>query len=136
MTARNTHEDDIRALSFFTTGDGVRIAYREDGRPDAPALLLANSIGTNLHMWRWQVADLAEHFRVIRYDFRGHGSSDIAPGAYSNDRLGRDVVELLNHLGVERTHFLGLSLGGYVGHWMGVFAPERINRLVLAHTAA
>lgn len=124
------------AVASFTTGDGVRIAYREDGSPTQPALVLSNSIGTTLEMWNLQVPKLAEHFHVIRYDIRGQGASDVPPGAYSDARLGRDVLELLDHLGIARAHFLGLSLGGFVGQWLGVHAPQRLNRLILSNTAA
>lgn len=122
--------------SFFTTGDGVRIAYRIDGADDRPALILSNSIGTNFHMWDPQIPELAKRFRVVRYDFRGHGGSGTPLGAYSDGRLGRDVLELMDHLGIERAHFLGLSLGGFVGQWLAIHAPERIDRLILANTAA
>ena len=122
--------------SFFATGDGTRIAYVVDGAPGQPALVLSNSIGTTLRMWDPQVDALAERFRVIRYDFRGHGASDVPAGAYSSDRLGRDVLEMLDHLDVERAHFLGLSLGGFVGQWLGIHAPQRIDRLILSNTAA
>lgn len=124
------------ARSHFTTGDGVRIAYRIDGAAETPVLVLSNSIATDLGMWDQQVSALAEHFRVVRYDMRGHGESDVPIGAYSIDRLGRDVLELLDSLGVERAHFLGLSLGGFVGQWLGVHAPERIDRLILSNTAS
>ena len=120
----------------FKTGDGVRIAYRIDGPEAAPPLVLSNSIGTSLHMWDRDVAALARQFQVIRYDFRGHGGSDVPDGPYSLDRLGRDVVELLDALNIERAHFIGLSLGGFVGQWLGVHAPDRIDHLVLANTAA
>jgi 3-oxoadipate enol-lactonase len=119
-----------------TLGDGCRLAYRFDGPVDAPVLVLSNSLGTTLEMWTPQMAAFAEHFRVLRYDSRGHGGSDVPPGAYSMDRLGRDVVELLDILGLERVHFCGLSKGGMVGQWLGVRAPARIDRLVLANTAA
>jgi 3-oxoadipate enol-lactonase len=123
-------------LSSFTAGDGVPIAYRVDGRADQPALVLSNSIGTTLQMWDQQVPELARHFRVIRYDFRGHGGSGVPAGAYSIGRFGRDVIELLDALRVERAHFLGLSLGGFVGQWLGVHSPERIDRLILSNTAS
>ena len=119
----------------FTTGDGTRIAYRLDGPEDRPVLVLSNSIATTFHMWDGQVPELARSFRVLRYDFRGHGGSDAPAGAYSLDRLGRDVLELLDFLGLARVHFLGLSLGGFVGQWLGIHAPERIERLILSNTS-
>jgi 3-oxoadipate enol-lactonase len=122
-------------LSNFLTGDGVRIAYRLDGAAERPVLVLSNSIATTLHMWGGEVGALSERFRVLRYDTRGHGGSDAPAGAYSLDRLGRDVLELLDHLGLDRVHFCGLSLGGFVGQWLGVYAPERIERLVLSNTS-
>ncbi|QVQ25123.1 alpha/beta fold hydrolase [Achromobacter deleyi] len=122
--------------SFFTTGDGVRIAYRFDGDAGLPVLVLSNSIGTTLHMWDAQIPALSRAFRVLRYDTRGHGASGVPAGAYSLDRLGRDVIELMDGLGIGRAHFLGLSLGGMIGQWLGVHAPDRVDRLILAHTSA
>lgn len=123
-------------LNFVTVGDGTRIAYRFDGDATKPVLMLSNSIGTTLHMWDGQVSELSRHFRVLRYDFRGHGGSSTPVGAYSLDRLGRDVIELLDALGLGRVHFLGLSLGGFVGQWLGIHAPERIDRLILSNTSS
>jgi 3-oxoadipate enol-lactonase len=128
--------DSSTTTTSITTGDGVRIAYRFDGEPDLPVLLLSNSIGTDLHMWDGQVPALTEHFRLLRYDARGHGASDVPSGPYSLDRLGRDVVELLDALGLQRVHVLGLSLGGIVAQWLGIHVPDRIDRLVLSNTAA
>lgn len=122
-------------VHHFTAGDGCRIAYRIEGPDDGPVLALSNSIATNLHMWDRSVPELSRSFRVLRYDLRGHGASDAPVGAYSLDRLGRDVVELLDHLQIGRTHFLGLSLGGFVGQWLGVYAPDRIARLILSNTS-
>jgi 3-oxoadipate enol-lactonase len=120
----------------ITTNDGSRLAYRLDGTADKPVLLLSNSIGTDLTMWDPQIEALGEHFRVLRYDSRGHGNSDVPAGPYSMDRLGRDVIDLLDALQIGRAHFLGLSLGGMVGQWLGIHAPERIDRLILANTSA
>ena len=122
--------------TFFTVGDGCRIAYRWDGPRDAPVLVLANSIATTLHMWDGQIAALTAHFRVLRYDLRGHGDSDAPAGDYSMDRLGHDVLELLDAVGMPCAHFLGLSLGGFVGQWLGIHAPERIGRLILSNTSS
>jgi len=122
--------------SFLTLGDGTRVAYRFDGEPHLPVLVLSNSIGTALEMWTDDAPEFARHFRVLRYDMRGHGASDVPAGAYSLPRLGRDVVEMMDALGIERAHFLGLSLGGFVGQWLGIHAPERIDRLILSNTSS
>lgn len=120
---------------YITAGDGCRLAYRFDGDDHHPVLILSNSIATDHHMWDGQVAELAKFFRVLRYDTRGHGGSDAPIGAYSLDRLGRDVVEMLDALEIETAHFCGLSLGGFIGQWLGHRAPERINRLILSNTS-
>lgn len=121
--------------THISVGDGCRLAYRFDGDADRPVLILSNSIATNLHMWDGQIDALTTAFRVLRYDTRGHGASDAPEGAYSLDRLGRDVVELMDALKIDRAHFCGLSLGGFVGQWLGYRAPERIDRLVLSNTS-
>jgi 3-oxoadipate enol-lactonase len=114
----------------------VRLHYRIDGDPDAPPLLLSNSLGTALGMWEPQMAVLSSRFRVIRYDSRGHGRSEAPRGPYTIDDLGRDALGLLDVLKVERAHFCGLSTGGAVGLWLGVNAADRIDRLVVANTGA
>ena len=125
----------MNALSFITVGDGTRLAYRFDGQADKPLLMLSNSIGTTMGMWDQQIASLSENFYILRYDARGHGASDAPAGAYSLDRLGRDVVELLDALHLDRVHFLGLSLGGFIGQWLGIYAAQRLNKLILANTS-
>ncbi|HET6548729.1 MAG TPA: 3-oxoadipate enol-lactonase [Solirubrobacter sp.] len=106
------------------------------GPEDAPALVLANSLGTTLAMWDAQVAALAERFRLIRYDTRGHGGSAAPPGPYSIDDAGRDVVELLDALDVEQAHVAGVSLGGMTALWLAINAPGRVHRLVPICTSA
>jgi 3-oxoadipate enol-lactonase len=122
-------------LSYLTTSDGASIAYRIDGDLNKPVLVLSNSIGTTLRMWDGQVPELSSHFAVLRYDLRGHGASSVPAGPYSLARLGHDVLELMDMLGIAQAHFLGLSLGGFVGQWLGIHAPARIDRLVLSNTA-
>lgn len=122
--------------ALFTAADGCQIAYRIDGALDRPMLVLSNSIATSLEMWAGQIEALAEHHRVLQYDTRGHGASGAPAGAYSVERLGRDVLELLDSLEIRQVDFLGLSLGGMIGQWLGVHAPDRIGRLVLSNTAA
>ena len=114
----------------------VSIHYQVDGDAAAPPLLLSNSLGTSMEMWEPQLAALAARFRVIRYDSRGHGQSTVTPGPYTIEQVANDALGLLDALKVARTHFCGLSMGGMVGMWLGIHAPERIDRLVLANTAA
>ena len=101
----------------------------------APALVLSSSLGTTLAMWEPQIAQLAERFRIVRYDRRGHGRSPVVAGAATIDDLGGDLLELLDELGLERVSFCGLSLGGVEGMWLAVNAPERVDRLALCCTA-
>ncbi|MGG5870770.1 3-oxoadipate enol-lactonase [Pseudomonas peli] len=110
--------------------------YSLEGPADAPVLVLSNSLGTDLQMWDAQVADFAEHFRVLRYDTRGHGQSLVTDGLYSIEQNGRDVLALLDALDIAKVHFCGLSMGGLIGQWLAINAPERIQRLVLCNTAA
>lgn len=119
------------------TGPGtVRVHFREDGPPDGPPVLMINSLGADLSMWDPQVAALAQRFRVIRYDARGHGRSPVPPGRYALADLGRDALDLLDRLGIARAHVCGLSLGGMTGMWLAAHAPERVGRLVLCCTSA
>ncbi len=122
--------------SDYAVAGEARIHYRLDGPADAPVLVLSNSLGADVSMWEPQLAVLARSFRVLRYDIRGHGASTVTPGPYTIERLGRDVVALLDRLTVERAHFCGLSMGGMTGMWLAVHAPDRLDKLVLANTAA
>lgn len=112
------------------------VDHAVEGPVDAPALVLSTSIGTTRAMWEAQAAALRSELRVIRYDHRGHGGSGVPPGPYTLDQLGGDVVALLDHVGVERASFCGISLGGMVGMWLAQHAADRIDRLVLCCTAA
>jgi 3-oxoadipate enol-lactonase len=107
-----------------------------EGEEDAPVLMLSNAMGTNLHMWDAQIPALLKHYRVLRYDARGHGNSVVSEGPYSIADLGRDALAILDTLGLEKVDFLGLSLGGMVGQWLLTHAPRRIGKAVLADTAA
>ena len=120
----------------FVIVHGVRLHYRVDGRANGPWLTFCNSLGTDLTMWDRQIEALGEHFRILRYDRRGHGRSATPPAPYAIDDLGHDVLGLLDALGIERTHFCGLSIGGLVGQWLALHAPQRLDRLALCSTAA
>jgi 3-oxoadipate enol-lactonase len=114
----------------------VRLRHRLDGPEDAPVLVLANSLGTTLELWDRNVGAWTQSLRVLRYDARGHGGSDVPPGPYTVEELGRDVLGLLDELGIERASFCGTSLGGATGLWLAANAPERIERLVVACSSA
>ena len=124
------------AEQFVTTPDGCRLHSRVDGDPDAPPLLLINSLGCDLAMWEGQLARWTATHRVIRYDQRGHGRSDAPRGPYTVEQLGADALAVLEAHGIGRADVCGISLGGIVALWLGVKAPDRVGRLVLAATAA
>ena len=116
------------------TDDGCTIHAEIEGAQNAPVLMLSNSLGTTLHMWDEQVAPLTKHFRLLRYDRRGHGQSSVPKGPYTMERLGRDVLAVLDGLGIAKINWCGLSMGGMVGQWLGANAPERIEKLILTNT--
>jgi 3-oxoadipate enol-lactonase len=105
-------------------------------REDAPVVVLSNSLGSTLAMWDAVAPSLAEHFRVVRYDTRGHGESPVPPGPYSVDDLVDDLLALLDRLGVGRAHLVGLSLGGMTALRLAARNPERVDRLVVLCTSA
>lgn len=112
------------------------LAHRFDGPEDAPVLVLPSSLGTTRALWEPQLDAFARAFRVLRYEHRGHGDSPAPPGPYSMADLAGDALDLLDGVGVERASWCGLSLGGMVGMWLGANAPDRLDALVLACTAA
>ena len=107
-----------------------------DGPHEAPRLMLSNSLGSDLTMWDPQLAAFSKHFRVIRYDSRGHGKSDAPQGPYTIERLGLDAVSVLDHLGIAKTSWCGLSMGGMVGQWLGSNAPSRVDKLIISNTTS
>ena len=126
--------------------DNVSLHYDLRGPADAPVLMFSNSLGTDFAMWAPQVEALSAHWRILRYDTRGHGGSSIGRGQAGGDtswvaycsieRLAQDVVELLDALHIERVHFCGLSLGGLTGQCLALTHPQRLRSLTLANTAS
>lgn len=114
----------------------VRLYYVIDGPADAPALVLSNSLGTCSDMWARQIPTLSQHFRVVRYDTRGHGKSSVPTGEYTFSQLAGDVAELLDHLNIDQASFCGLSMGGPTGLQLALDHPQRVRKLVLSNTAA
>jgi 3-oxoadipate enol-lactonase / 4-carboxymuconolactone decarboxylase len=119
----------------FITANQTRIFYRLEGRDGLPVVVLSHSIGTDHGMWAPQVPDLTEYFQVLRYDTRGHGASESPSGQYSIEQLGRDALALVDTLKISKFAFCGLSMGGAIGQWLALNAPERITQLILANTS-
>jgi 3-oxoadipate enol-lactonase/4-carboxymuconolactone decarboxylase len=119
----------------FAIVDKTRSFYRLEGNVGRPLLVLSHSIGCDHSLWAQQVPDLLQDFQVLRYDTRGHGASDAPKSEYSIGQLGRDVLGLVDSLGISKFAFCGLSLGGMVGQWLGINAPDRLTGLVLANTS-
>jgi 3-oxoadipate enol-lactonase len=116
--------------------DGCPINVEVEGRDDAPVLMLSNSLGTNLHMWDPQMPEFTKHFRVVRYDRRGHGKSGVPAPPYTMEQLGRDVLAIMDGLGIQKANWCGLSLGGLVGHWLGANPSDRFEKMVFCNTSS
>jgi 3-oxoadipate enol-lactonase len=116
--------------------NGCELFYEVAGKAGAPALVFAHSLGGSADHWWPQFESFADRYRVVRYDSRGHGRSAAPDSEYTLEQLGRDALALLDHLSLSEVSFCGLSLGGQVGLWLALEAPERVARLALANTAA
>jgi 3-oxoadipate enol-lactonase len=110
--------------------------YVISGKEGAPVVMMSHSLGCNLSLWNYQLEALEPHFRVLRYDTRGHGGSQATEGAYTLGQLGSDAVCLLDVLGVERVHWAGISLGGMIGQELALNRPDRLLSLTLCDTTA
>ncbi len=120
---------------MFIGVDDLTMHVQIEGPPGAPALLLLHSLGTNLHVWDDQARALAPSFRVIRPDLRGHGLTNVTPGPYSIAGMARDVLGLMDRLGIEVAHVAGLSIGGMIAQSLAAQAQERVFSLILCDTA-
>jgi 3-oxoadipate enol-lactonase len=116
--------------------NGISINYTLDGPAGAPVVTMSNSLATNLGMWEPTLPALTREFRVLRYDTRGHGATDAPRGAYTLDQLADDALALLRALGIQRTHWVGLSLGGMIGQTLALKAPETLISLSLCDTSS
>ncbi|MEX5729865.1 3-oxoadipate enol-lactonase [Rhodovulum iodosum] len=122
-------------MKIADLGD-VALHYREDGDPDGPAVVFANSLGCDLRLWDEVVALMPAGLRLIRYDKRGHGLSSCPEGPYAMGALVRDAERLLDFLGVAECTFVGLSIGGMIAQGLAVKRLDLVRGLVLSNTAA
>jgi 3-oxoadipate enol-lactonase len=116
--------------------NGIEVNYTIDGPDQGQVVTLSHSLATNLAMWEPQAAALRGRYRVLRYDTRGHGRTDAPGGAYDLDQLADDVRALLDALGIARTHYVGLSMGGMIGQTLALRHADVLERLVLCDTAS
>jgi len=120
----------------FVVRDGARLYWRSDGEPALPALLLGNSLGTELALWAPVIPALTRHFRVVSFDLRGHGASEAPAGEYTIAMLAQDALAVADAAGVRRFSYAGISLGGMIGMCLGIYAGDRLEKLVLSNTSA
>lgn len=121
-------------MPIIEAPDSCPLWVEVEGAPQAPALMLSNSLGTDLHMWDAQAALFARSFRLVRYDRRGHGRSGASRGPYTMEQLAGDALAIADVLDLDRFAWCGLSMGGMEGMWLGAHAPARIDRLILSNT--
>ena len=116
--------------------NGIDINYKLEGPQDARTVTLSNSLLTNYTMWDAQMPVLTKKYRVLRYDSRGHGGSQVTPGPYSFELLTEDAHALHQALGIEKTHFVGLSMGGMTGQLLAAKYPELLHSVTLCDTTS
>ena len=114
--------------------NGVEIEYTIEG--EGPWMTLSHSLACDSSMWDPQMDMLKERFKVLRFDTRGHGGSSAPDGDYTLDQLADDVHGLFQHLGVTRTHWMGLSMGGMIGQAYALKHPGVFASMVLADTTS
>jgi 3-oxoadipate enol-lactonase len=119
-----------------TLASGVALNTRVDGPDDAPWLVLSNSLGADISMWQPQIPFLTAAYKVLRYDTRGHGKSDVPQGPYHFDDLVGDVIGLMDAMGIQTASFMGLSMGGMTGLGLSLSHADRITRVVCADARA
>jgi len=122
-------------MPVIKSHDGTPIDVEVTGPETAPVLMLSSSLGTTKHMWDPQMNAFAANYRVVRYDRRGHGNSGVPTGPYTMEMLARDAIAVMDGLGLKTVNWLGLSMGGMEGMWLGANAPDRIEKLILSNTS-
>jgi len=118
------------------SANGITVNYSLDGPAHAPVVTLSHSLATDLSMWDGQMAALTARYRVLRYDTRGHGGTEAPTGAYTLDQLATDARTLLSALGIPRTHWVGLSMGGMIGQTLNLASPGLFASLTLCDTSS
>lgn len=116
--------------------EGITLHYCEDGAPDGPPVVFANSLGTDLRLWHKVIPLLPQGLRLIRYDKRGHGLSECPSAPYSMGKLISDIERLLDHLRVRNAVIVGCSIGGLIAQGLATKRMDQVRAMVLSNTGA
>jgi len=116
--------------------NGIEVTYERSGKPEGEVVMLSHSLGSSLAMWNPQMDELNASFHTLRYDTCGHGGTEVVDGRYTLDQLGDDAVGLMDALGVETVHWVGLSMGGMIGQNLALRYPDRMQTLSLCDTTS
>lgn len=122
-------------MQMIVSSDGCPIHLSIVGPDTAPVLIMSHPLGADLTIWEPQIEPLSKHFRLLRYDSRGHGKSGAPASAYTMARLGQDVLDVMDALKLETADWCGVSLGGMVGQWLGANSPHRFRKLIFSNTS-
>ena len=118
------------------SANGIQMYYTLEGPADGPVVTMSHSLATDLSMWDPQAKALARRYHVLRYDTRGHGGTDAPAGGYTLAQLADDARALLKALGIARTHWIGLSMGGMIGQTLALTSPSILQSLSLCDTSS
>lgn len=116
--------------------NGINFAVRFDGNAKGPVVMMAHAMGTNMKLWDQQIDALADRYRIVRYDWRGHGSTDAPKGPYSLKQFVEDAVAVMDALSLPRVHWVGISTGGMIGQGVGIHHGDRLQSLTLCNTVS
>ena len=116
--------------------NGIDIYYRFDGIDTGPVLMMAHAMGTSHRLWDWQIPVLADRYRILRYDWRGHGDTSAPPGPYTLTQFVDDALALMDALSLERVHWVGISTGGMIGQGIAIHHGHRLHSLTLCNTTS
>ena len=123
-------------MKNHTNANQIKMAYQMDGPENGPVVMMSNSLMSSLEMWDSTIHALTDRYRVIRYDTRGHGQTQVTEGPYSIALLAHDLVSLMDALHIPKAHLVGLSMGGMICQYIGANYPDRALSLSLCDTAS
>lgn len=122
-------------IEKIRVGD-IDIAYRWDGLTTGPVVMMAHAMGTSHRIWDWQLPKLYDRYRILRYDFRGHGNTDAPPGNYTLEQFVKDAVGIMDALELDKVHWVGISTGGMIGQGLGIYHGDKLLSLTLCNTTS